>query len=102
MGFLASAGIEIIHILGILLVAAICGLLSLWRDHGRVSDRLRALEEDWSSEKELLHNRISEHDRERKQEFKDLRDDVAQLHSDFKELKGMLEVWTNRWQQGDK
>lgn len=102
MDLIQQLGVEAVHFLGLLLLGAISALIVLWRDHGRVSDRLNALEKDWEKERDLLHARISDHERERKQEFKDLRDDVAQLRSEFREMRGMLEVWTQSWsRKGD-
>lgn len=97
MGFLSQIGIELIHFLGLLLLAAIGGLISLWRDHSRVSDRLGALEMDYDKEKELLHKRISGHEDERKLEYKELRQCITNVHADMKELNGKLEVYTQNY-----
>ena len=97
MGFLESVGIEFIHFVGLLLLGAIGALIVLWRDSSRYSDRLTALEVDYEKEKELIHKRISEHERERKEEFNELRHCINDLRSDFRELTGKLEVWTQNW-----
>ena len=93
MDLLQQVGLEFVHLLGILLFASISGLVKLWRDHGRISDRVVALEKD----KEILHKRISNHEAERKEEYKELRGCINQLRAEVMTLNGKLDIFTQGW-----
>lgn len=93
MELIHQLGLEFVHLLGLLLIVAIGGLVRLWCDQGRLSDRVHALERD----KEILHRRISDHEDEWKSEIKELRKEVGALHTDLKEINGKLDVYTQGW-----